>query len=78
MSLCHHIVRGLNITYDCCVSTMNTVSIMETVLTMGTVPAMEAMLTMVTVLTMEAMPTTVTVATMQKQCCMQKQQRTNI
>ena len=31
MSPCHHIVRGLNITYDCCVSTMNTVPIMETV-----------------------------------------------
>ena len=50
MSLCHHVLRGLNITYDCCVSTMNTVPIMETVLTM---PAMEAMPTMVTVATME-------------------------
>ena len=51
MSPCHHVLRGLNITYDCCVSTMNTVPIMETVPTMETVPAMEAMLTMVTVAT---------------------------
>ena len=47
MSPCHHIVRGLNITYECCVSTMNTVPIMETVATM------EAMPTTVTVATME-------------------------
>ena len=47
MSPCHHIVRGLNITYQCCVSTMNTVPIMETVLTM------EAMPTTVTVAAME-------------------------
>ena len=39
---------------------------METVATMDTVP------------TMEAMATTVTVPTMQKQCCMEKQHRTNI
>ena len=33
---------------------------------------------METVPTMEAMPTVVTVATIQKQCCMEKQHRTNI
>ena len=72
MSPCHHIHRGLNNTYECCVSTMNTVPIMETV------PTMEAMATMVTVPTMETVLTIVTVPTMQKQCCMQKQHRTNI
>ena len=35
-------------------------------------------LTMETVPTMEAMPIAVTVATIQKQCCMEKQHRTNI
>ena len=47
-------------------------------LTVETVPAMEAMPTIVTVATMETVQIIVTVPTMHKQCCMQKQDRTNI
>ena len=45
---------------------MKTVLIIETVLTTVTVPTMETLLTMVTVPTME------------KQCCMEKENTTNI
>ena len=47
-------------------------------LTVVTVPTMETVPTMVTLPTMETVYTIVTVPTMHKQCCMQKQDRTNI